>query len=205
MRHRVQRSRLSLSLSARKALLRSLSRSMIINGAIVTTKERAKNARALVEKLITLGKKGDLSSRRRAYSVLSDHDLISKLFNEIAPKFKSRSGGYTRIVRLGNRRGDDAEMVLFELTEKIKEEKPKAAQKEKAKSRPGAAGVEKPAVTKETGAHGHKPEKERLEEKITKEEKSREEKKLLETPPPEKKKPPKFMGGLRSFFKRKAP
>ncbi len=81
----------------------------------MTTDTRAKEARKLAEKMITLGKKGDLHARRQAMSFLFDEDVVKKLFDEIAPNYADRNGGYTRILKLGPRRGDNAEMVFLDL------------------------------------------------------------------------------------------
>lgn len=201
MRHRVQRSRLSLSFSPRKALLIALSRALLINGKIITTKERAKNARRLAEQLITLGKDGSLSAKRRAYAILKEHQLVSKLFNDIAPKFKSRSGGYTRIMRLNNRKGDGAEMVLFELTEKIKEEKSFTVEKKvKAKDKPQDAEEKLKPVEQDVELKKSKkvdqPKDDNLKAEAVKE------KKTQVASEAEEKKSAKFMGGLRRFFKK---
>ncbi len=104
----------------RKALLRNLATEVIVHEKIETTLHKAKEARVIVEKMITLGKKGDLAARRRAAQVLrkmdaEDKTAIQKLFDDLAPRYADRNGGYTRIIRLGNRRGDDAEVVILEL------------------------------------------------------------------------------------------
>ncbi|MBF0489995.1 MAG: 50S ribosomal protein L17 [Candidatus Omnitrophica bacterium] len=118
MRHKIAGNRLSRNRSLRKATLRDLAKSTLIDQRICTTKAKAKEGRKLVEKLITLGKKDTLAARRRAFAILCDHSLVSSLFKEIAPRFKNRIGGYTRIIPFNNRIGDNAEMVFLELTEK---------------------------------------------------------------------------------------
>lgn len=109
----------------RKAMLRDLATSLIVNERIETTEARAKELRKVVEKLITLGKRGDLHARRQAAQVLrrveiSNEDdttqfVLQKLFNEVAPRYTERQGGYTRIMKKGPRRGDGSEMVIIEL------------------------------------------------------------------------------------------
>lgn len=109
----------------RKAMLRDLSTSLIVNERIETTEARAKELRKAVEKLITLGKRGDLHARRQAAQVLRRVEItnedettqfaIQKLFNEVAPRYAERQGGYTRIMKVGPRRGDGSEMVIIEL------------------------------------------------------------------------------------------
>jgi large subunit ribosomal protein L17 len=89
--------------------------SLIDNGRIKTTEARAKEVRQTADKMISLGKKGDLHSRRQALAYIYDKKVVSKLFDEVAPKYEDRNGGYTRILKLGPRRGDCAEMVIIEL------------------------------------------------------------------------------------------
>lgn len=97
-----------------------MARAIFVEERIFTTKAKAKEGRKLIEKLITLGKKGTLADKRRAFAILCDHQMVSDLFSKTAPMFKNRMGGYTRIIPFGNRRGDNAEMVYLELTEKSK-------------------------------------------------------------------------------------
>ena len=99
----------------RKALLRQLVTDLLDNGKIETTFCRAKEVQPVVEKMITLGKKGGLSNYRRALSFITKEDVANKLFKEIAPKYEERDGGYTRVTRTGARRGDAAEMAVIEL------------------------------------------------------------------------------------------
>lgn len=99
----------------RKALFRSLVTALFENGKIQTTEIKAKEARSLAEKMITLAKRGDLHSRRLAAEVVNDPKVLQKLFGEIAGQYTERNGGYTRILKLGPRRGDAAPMVLLEL------------------------------------------------------------------------------------------
>jgi large subunit ribosomal protein L17 len=101
----------------RKAMLGNMVCSLFEHGRIKTTVSRAKEAKPLAEKMITLGKKGDLTARRQAISRLRSKDAVHTLFTEVAPKFADRSGGYTRIIRIGPRSGDAAEMVFLELVE----------------------------------------------------------------------------------------
>jgi large subunit ribosomal protein L17 len=101
--------------SARKALFRSILTSFFAHGRIETTEIKAKEASKLAAKMITLAKKGDLHARRQALSFLMDEDVVKKLFDEIGPKYKDRQGGYTRIMKLGPRRGDAAPMSILEL------------------------------------------------------------------------------------------
>jgi large subunit ribosomal protein L17 len=116
MRHRKARHKLSRDASHRRSLLRNLSREVIEHERIKTSQAKAKAVKPEVEKLITLAKRGDLHARRQALSQLGqDRFVVHKLFEEIAPRYAERPGGYTRIVKLGPRRSDSTEMVFLEL------------------------------------------------------------------------------------------
>ena len=99
----------------RRALLRQQVTDLLENGKMETTFYRAKEVQPVVEKMITLGKKGNLAAYRRAMSFVTKEDVVQKLFKEIAPKYADRNGGYTRVTRTGPRRGDAAEMAVIEL------------------------------------------------------------------------------------------
>jgi large subunit ribosomal protein L17 len=99
----------------RIAMLRNMTTSLLENGKIETTVTRAKELRSTAEKMITLGKTNTLHSRRQAVSYITKEDVVKKLFDEIAPKYADRNGGYTRIIKIGPRRGDAAEMCIIEL------------------------------------------------------------------------------------------
>lgn len=99
----------------RKAMLRGLVTSLLENGRIETTLARAKEVRCLADKMITLGKTNTLHTRRQALSFVTKKDVVHKLFEEIAPKYAERNGGYTRVLKAGPRRGDGAEMAIIEL------------------------------------------------------------------------------------------
>lgn len=107
--------RLGRPTDQRMLILRNLVTSLLDKGRIVTTVTRAKEARSLAEEMITLAKKGDLHSRRRALAFVTDETVVKNLFDKIGPKYADREGGYTRIVKIGPRRGDAAEMVILEL------------------------------------------------------------------------------------------
>lgn len=107
--------RLGVKSAHRRAMLRNSVTSLLKNGKIETTEPRAKELVSIAEKMITLGKKGDLASRRHALAYITEEDVVTKLFEEIAVKYVDRQGGYTRIVRLGQRRGDSAQMAMVEL------------------------------------------------------------------------------------------
>ncbi|MBE6935131.1 MAG: 50S ribosomal protein L17 [Ruminococcaceae bacterium] len=99
----------------RMAMLRAMVTYLLENGRIETTVTRAKEVRPLAEKMITLGKNGSLAAKRQALAFVTKEDVVVKLFDEIAPKYKERNGGYTRIIKTGPRRGDAAEMAIIEL------------------------------------------------------------------------------------------
>lgn len=99
----------------RNLMLRNLVTSLLKNGRIETTDKKAKEAKRLAEKMITLAKRGDLHARRQVLSFVTEETVATNLFEEIAPKYEDRNGGYTRTMKLGPRRGDAAEMVIIEL------------------------------------------------------------------------------------------
>lgn len=107
--------KLNLPTDQRMALLKNLVTSLLENGRIETTVTRAKEARSLAEKMITLGKTNTLHSRRQALAFITKEDVVKKLFDEIAPKYAERNGGYTRVMKTGPRRGDAAPMAIVEL------------------------------------------------------------------------------------------
>ncbi len=118
MRHQRKRAKLSRDAAHRTSMLRTMSKQLIEHERIRTTQPKAKALKPEFEKLITLAKRGDLHARRQALSELhNDKFAVHKLFEEIAPRFATRSGGYTRMLKLGPRLGDSAEMVLLELVE----------------------------------------------------------------------------------------
>ena len=115
MRHRKHTFKISRSSSHRWALLSNMVCSLFKEGRISTTTTRAKEARRLAERMITLGKSGTLASRRRAVAILQQKDVVKLLFGTLAPRYAERKGGYTRIVKLGQRIGDGADMSFLEL------------------------------------------------------------------------------------------
>lgn len=124
MKHSNSGRKFSRTPAHRKALLQNLAKAFIIHGRIITTEPKAKDLRRVVEPLITLAKRNDLASRRRAYQKLNDHVLVKKLFDEIAPTFMEVPGGYTRVVKLAQRRkGDNAPMAIFEYSRALTPEK----------------------------------------------------------------------------------
>jgi len=180
MRHRQKKLQLNRFTSWRKATLISLAKSLIINQSIKTTKIKASAVQPLIEKLITMAKKNTLAAKRQAYKVIGNHNLVSDLFNNVGPRFAKRAGGYTRIINLGFRRGDGAEVVILELTE-IKKKKSKTDKKKKE--------------TKED-------ETDSLSNETVKEDKPKTVTKISEKPPVTKKPPKNFLGGIKNIFKK---
>ncbi len=117
MRHRNKGRTLSRTASHKKATMRNMATSLFRHERIETTTAKAKELRPFAERLITLGKRGDLHARRLAGRLIADRQVLGKLFDDIGPRFAERPGGYTRILKLGNRRGDAAEMALIELVD----------------------------------------------------------------------------------------
>lgn len=117
MRHRKKGRALSRTASHRRALLRNMATSLFLHERIETTTAKAKELRPFAERLISLAKRGDLHARRIAGRKVSDRAVLGKLFDELGPRFSERPGGYTRILKLGNRKGDAAEMALIELVD----------------------------------------------------------------------------------------
>ncbi|MCK4590733.1 MAG: 50S ribosomal protein L17 [Candidatus Latescibacteria bacterium] len=115
MRHLKQGRKLGRTSSHRKAMLRNLVTSLVEHEGVKTTDAKAKEVRPLVEKLITLAKRGDLHARRQALAVLRGKKVAAKLFDTIAPRFADREGGYTRIIKVGQRKGDGASVSLIEI------------------------------------------------------------------------------------------
>ena len=192
MRHHRQSVKFGRQRSHYKATLKSLVSGLIINKSINTTKTKAKATSRLADKLITLGKEKTVVNQRAAYAILCDRKLVAILFNEIAPLFKNRLGGYTRVMLTKNRHGDNAQMAILEFVEKPKtpEREKKAEKKEKKQAAPPVEA---------------KPEK---EEKIVplepKKEEHRKEEHKKETPQPKKHdKPLQRPGFFKKFFGRK--
>ena len=183
MRHRLARLQLNRFTSWRKATLKSLCQSLITYQSIKTSLHKAKAVKPLVEKLISLAKQNTLTAKRRSFKILGDHKLVSLLFNEIGPRFKNIQSGYTRIINLERRRGDNAQIVVFQLTEIKKKE------------------ASKPKPQKEIKTEGEK-KTELAKEKPSEEKKTGTTTKVQEKPPIVKKPTKTFLGGLRNIFKK---
>ena len=118
MKHNIKHRKLNRTSSHRKALLMNMSNALIKHEQITTTLPKAKELRPFVEKVVTLGKKGDLSSRRKALSILQDEKMTTKIFDILANRYSERNGGYTRIIKLGNRYGDNAPTAVIEFIDR---------------------------------------------------------------------------------------
>lgn len=205
MRHGIAGNTLNRKTAHRKATVRDIAKATLIHQRISTTKAKAKEARKLVDKLITLGKNGTLASKRRAFAVLNDHQLVSRLFNRTTPLFKNRSGGYTRIILMGNRQGDNAQLCFLELVEKeeiivsepkstaaAKKDKVKAEQKAEAKLE-ASKKIDKALAAPKIKAEEEKPAKEEVKPQL------KETKKDAKSEKPKSK-----FDGFRKMFQRKA-
>jgi len=134
MRHRNAGRKYSRTPEHRKSMFRNLLTSFFRHEKITTTDPKAKELKRLAEKIITMGKAGDLNNIRKAASIINDPEVVTKIFKNISPRFKDRAGGYTRIVKLGKRLGDGADMSIIELIEGVK-----AAEGKKEKRKKGAS------------------------------------------------------------------
>ena len=146
MKHRIVGRRLDRTTEHRTAMLKNMVTSLFRHERIVTTTPKAKELKRYADKVITLAKRGTQHARRQAYVEVRDIEVLAKLFDTLAPRFKARPGGYTRIVRVGDRAGDNAEMAVIELVERTPAVEPDTAEKGKkaakgeAKDKKAAAG-----------------------------------------------------------------
>lgn len=147
MRHAVRSRRLSRPTEHREALLANLVRALLLHGRIRTTVAKAKEARLIADRLISLGKDGSVHARRQAYRVLQDRTVVKRLFAEIAPPFLNVQGGYTRVLRLAPRVGDGAPQALLELTHL-----PVETSRAPAKEKPAKAAPPQPSATPSAAA-----------------------------------------------------
>ncbi|WP_173931486.1 50S ribosomal protein L17 [Chelativorans sp. Marseille-P2723] len=123
MRHGRSGRKLNRTSSHRKAMFANMAAALIEHEQIVTTLPKAKELRPIVEKLVTLGKRGDLHARRRAIAAIRDEDIVKRLFDTVAPRYASRNGGYTRVMKAGFRYGDNAAMAVIEFVDRDVEAK----------------------------------------------------------------------------------
>lgn len=157
MRHQKRGKKLGRTASHRKAMLQNMAASVLLHKQIKTTEAKAKEARRLVERLITYGKKGTTHARRLAFAILRDKKATTILFDEIAPVYENRQGGYTRLIKLGFRPNDTAKVVLLQLVDFFSEEPKKDKKKTTEKK------ATKPAAAKKTEAVEEAPVEEAVE------------------------------------------
>ena len=206
MRHRKRRTRFGRQHSHRAATLKNMARAVLLHQRIKTTHIKAKEARRVVEKLITIAKDDSVAARRKAFAILGDKALVGKLFKEIVPLFAQRKSGYTRIIPFNFRKGDGASIVFLELTEKKPE--PKRTTLKKKKKAPTAAKPKEVKRLKKAPVKPEEKEPPRAAPEITpkvKEEKTveeaKKEKAKVETRKIEKQKG--FLKKVRGFFRRR--
>ena len=145
-----------------RLMLANLASSLFEHGRIVTTQAKAKRLRPLAERLITFAKRGDLTSRRRVMTVIRDKSVVHELFAEIGPRYGNRPGGYTRIVKLGPRKGDNAPMAVIELVEALDENRPKRQRANKPAAAAPSGAVEEALAGDETAATAAEAEADEL-------------------------------------------
>ncbi len=144
MRHRWKGRKLGRTASHRKAMFRNMVTDFLDKERIITTVAKAKELRSFAEKMITLGKRENLHSRRRALSIIRRKSVVHKLFDSLAPRYADRHGGFTRIIRLGFRKGDSAERAIIELVDREGEkEAPKKSKKTPSQKEPGSEDTSK--------------------------------------------------------------
>jgi large subunit ribosomal protein L17 len=172
MKHRVVGRRLDRTTEHRTAMLRNMATSLFRHERITTTTPKAKELKRFAEKIVTLAKKGTPHARRIANRDVRDVEVLNKLFGSIADRFKARAGGYTRLVRVGRRHGDNAELAVIELLDRAPAEAPVEGKGEKAAKKPAKAEkapkAEKPAKAKAEKAPKAKAEKAPKAEKAKK-------------------------------------
>jgi large subunit ribosomal protein L17 len=133
MRHLNAGRKLNRTSAHRKALFKNMVLALIRHERIKTTDPKAKELRRIADRMVTLGKQNDLAARRRAFAFMQSHEAVKKLFDEIAPRFKDRNGGYTRVIKFGHRRGDAAMLSVIEFTGQEEETKAKKPRRRSAK------------------------------------------------------------------------
>ncbi|HBG45644.1 MAG TPA: 50S ribosomal protein L17 [Deltaproteobacteria bacterium] len=167
MRHNRDEKRFDRTYSHLKSMLANMTNDLVMHGRIKTTTPKAKVLRSYAEKMITLGKNGSLASRRRAMAFMRNKVAVTKLFAEVAPQFKERNGGYTRIMKLGNRPGDNAAISIIELVEGAQVKAAEATVKAKAPKKPAAAKAKAPAKAKAAATEKKAPAKKAAAKKET--------------------------------------
>ncbi len=201
MRHKKAGNRLGRKNSHRKATIRDIAKATLIQERICTTLMKAKEARKLVDRLITLGKNGTLADKRRAFAILCDHKLVSNLFVETSPRFEKRQGGYTRIIPTLNRKGDNAKMAFLELTERkvVEVKAPVKSKKEKEIATDDAGAVSDADVAKEENKKVSKSSKTTAAPSSSKKDTSLKEKKTKD----KNKSSKRIVGSIKKIFSKK--
>ncbi|HNX81246.1 MAG TPA: 50S ribosomal protein L17 [Candidatus Omnitrophota bacterium] len=190
MRHKLSKFRINRFTSYRRATMLSMVRNLFTYQSIKTTKQRAKETKAMTDSILALAQQNTLIAKRKVYELLGDHALVKRIFDDIAPRFSKRTGGFTRVLNLGIRRGDSSEMAIVELTEIKKKEERKPKKKAEA---PKAADETIDVAAHEVDAgEAVKPE----------EIKHKEPKAVREKAPVNKKPSKNFLGGLKGIFKK---
>jgi large subunit ribosomal protein L17 len=161
MRHGNTVKKLGKTHSHRKAMMNNMASSILSHKSIITTTPKAKEARGVVERLITFAKKNDLAARRMVMRTLKDKELVRELFDEIGPKYADRNGGYTRVIKLGHRQGDGASMAIFEL---VGYEGTKAAKIEKQRQKREEKDAKKKKELEEAAAQAQRQQPREEEE-----------------------------------------
>ncbi len=191
MRHRVAGRKLSRHTQHRELMFRNMLVSLLEHERIKTTLAKGKELRSWADRMITLGKKGTVHARRRAFALLRDKTIVKKLFDEIAPKFKDRAGGYTRVYKLGWRQGDAAPLSLVELVTFAHPEEKKKSTMTKAKEVLGKVTPKKKEKVEKGKEKVKEKPKEKPKEKVKEEKKEKKVKKEEKEAPKEKKAKPK--------------
>ena len=167
MRHRVDKRKLNRTTPHRKSMFANMVSSLVKHNRIETTLPKAKELKRIADRMVTIGKQQTLHARRRAISLMRDKEAVSILFNDIAKRFETRNGGYTRIYKLGFRHGDKAEMAAIEYLGKEVAVSSQPAKKPAAKKAKPARKVEKKKVTKKTTKKSAAPKKAKMNKKTT--------------------------------------
>lgn len=206
MRHRKANRRLGQKETHRIATIKSLATALLVKESIKTTKVKAKEAQSFIDNLITIAKNNNPESKRRVFALIRDKKLIGLLFNEIAPRFKARNGGYTRLISVYPRRGDGSPMAILELAEK----KPKAPvkKKEKVEKQKVREELKKDQRSKEEPTKAAPPGEEKKEHMVAPEPKADIKEEIQREKAKEEQKKFKKIGffkNLRRYFRGKAP
>ncbi len=150
MRHRVANRKLGRTTAHRMSMLANMTSSLVIHDRIETTLPKAKELKRMADRMVTLGKRGTVAARRRAIAIIRDKKAVKKIFDELAPRYAGRNGGYTRIYKLGNRHGDCAEMAMIEYVDTEAKQAAKVTKPGKKKAEPKKKAAPKKTESKKT-------------------------------------------------------